>query len=93
MPLNQIRCKPGQNIDYWVWYVSLVELWKNLPNFLSDAASLNKNEIITAVNDIRPRAQACIESRKDLIVNFYCGYLVLKYPTLSTINNTIITTV
>ena len=26
------------------------------------AASLNKNQIITAVNDILPKAQACIES-------------------------------
>ena len=44
--------------------------WKNpLNSFLElvntverYAASFNKNQIVTAVNDIPPRAQACIES-------------------------------
>ena len=44
--------------------------WKDPPNSFPElvntveryAASLNKDQIITAVNDILPRAQACIES-------------------------------
>ena len=80
----------------------LVELRKNLPNSLPElvnnvdryAASLNKDQIITAVNDILPRAQACIESdgwafeyklksfKKDLIVIFLMQIL---FPKMSNI--------
>ena len=38
---------------------SLPELVNTVKRY---AASLNKDQIITAVNDILPRAQACIES-------------------------------
>ena len=48
----------------------LVKLRKNPPNSLPElvkiveryTASLKKDQIITAVNDIQPRTQACIES-------------------------------
>ena len=59
------------------------------------AASLNKDQVITAVSDILPRAQACIESDgwgEDLILNFfYRGYFVPKCPTLRNTDNIIIT--
>ena len=56
-------------LDYWFWSVCLVELRKNSLNSIPEivytveryAASLNKDQIITALNDILPRAQACIE--------------------------------
>ena len=61
--------KLGQNMDYWFWSVCLVELRKNPSNSLPElvntvaryTASLNTDQIITAVNDIPPRARACIE--------------------------------
>ena len=54
----------------WFWSVCLVELRKNPPNTLPVLVntverydpSLNEDKIITAVNDILPRAPACIES-------------------------------
>ena len=57
-------------LNYWFWFVSLADLRKNPPNSLPElvntveryAASLNKDQITTAVNDILPRAQACIKS-------------------------------
>ena len=57
-------------MDYWFWSVNIVELRKNPPNSLPElvntverytAYSLNKDQIITAANDILPRAQVCIE--------------------------------
>ena len=70
MPLHQIRCNLVQSIDYWFWSVCLVKLRRNTPNSLPEltntverhAASLNKDRLLTAVNDILPRAQACIGS-------------------------------
>ena len=68
-----------------------------------NAASLNKEQIITDVNDILPRAQAFIESVggafdyklksfKNRLSRsfFYCGYFFLKCPTLGNTNNIII---
>ena len=68
------------------------------------AAGLNRDQIITTVNDILQRPQACIESdggafeyklksfKKRLIrYFFYCGYILLKCSTLSNINNILIT--
>ena len=57
-------------LDNWFWSICLVELRKNTSNSLPElvnsvercAASLNKDQIITAVNDILPKAQTCIES-------------------------------
>ena len=54
----------------WFWSVCLDAHRKNppisLPKLVNTveryAASLNKDKIVTAVNDILPRAQACIES-------------------------------
>ena len=102
MPLHQIRCKLGQNMNYWFWSVCLVEIRKNPPNSLPElvntveryAASLNKDQIITAVNDILPIVKACIEydggalstnrnpSRKDIIVNLFMHII---YPQMSNI--------
>ena len=53
-------------LDYWLRFVYLVELRKNPLNYLPEpvntvethAACLNKDQIITAANDILPRAQA-----------------------------------
>ena len=58
---NQVEEKPNSSIS---------ELRKNSPNSLPElvntveryAASINKDQIITATNDILPRTQACIES-------------------------------
>ena len=55
-------------LDYWS--VCLVELKKNPQNYLTElvniveryATSLNKHQIVTAVADTLPRAQACVES-------------------------------
>ena len=55
-------------MGYWFWSVCLVEISKNHPNAVSElvniveryAASLNTDQIITAVNDILQRAQAII---------------------------------
>ena len=79
-----------------------VQLFHFPSNFLPElvntiegyAASLNQDQIITAVNDILPRAQACIESdggaleyklkslnkRQSFI--FYCGYFSLNVQHL-----------
>ena len=71
MPLHQIRRKLKQNMDYLFWSVCSVELKKNstkLPSRASECRekircyTLNIDQIITVVNDILPRAQACIES-------------------------------
>ena len=102
---------PSKNPDLSPLNCSLfVELRKNPPNSLPElvktleryAASLNKDRIITAVNDILPRAQACTESDegafeyelksfKMLMLIIYCGYVFLKCPTLGNTNNIIIT--
>ena len=67
---NQHKVPDLSPLDYWFWSVCLVELRKNPSNSLPElvytvakyAASLNKDQIITAVNDMLPRAQACIAS-------------------------------
>ena len=67
MPLHHVR---GNWTILVLVCLYIDELRKNPPNSLSElvntveryAASLNKDQIITAVNDILPRAQACIES-------------------------------
>ena len=78
-------------LDYVFWSVCLVELRKNPPNsFLKllntverYTVSLNKDQIITAVNDIILIDQACMESdggafeykikslQKNVIVNLF----------------------
>ena len=88
---------------------SSISLLTPTSNSLSDLVNTverydAKDQIITAVNHILPRAQACIESdggylstnwnssRKDLIDNFVLPYIFsLKWPTLGSTNNIIIT--
>ena len=61
---------PRFALNYWAWSVCIVELRKHPPNSVPEllhtverhAASLNRKQIITAVNDILPRAEACIAS-------------------------------
>ena len=86
--------------------------WKNPQNFLPElvntveryAANLNRNQIITAENDILLKTQAFIESdwgafeyrlksftKKRSQLFLYCGYFSLKCPTLGNTNNIIIT--
>ena len=67
------------------------------------SASLNKDQIITAVNDILPRTQACIEtveghlsinwnpSRKYLIVYFWLLIFFIECQTVCNTNNIVIT--
>ena len=55
---NLVAEKPNSSISFPTSN-SLLKLENNVERY---AASLNKNQIITAVNDILPRTQACIES-------------------------------
>ena len=98
---NLVEEKPSSSISLQApTSNSLPEIVNTVERY---AASLNTNQIITTVNDILPRAQACIESdggafeyklksfKKILIVIFVLRYFFLKCPTLGTTNNTIIT--
>ena len=93
---------PAKSLDLspldWFWSVILVELRKNPPNSIlelvntieSYAASLNKDQIITDVNDILPRAQTSFE--KKLIVIFLFRILFPQmFNIRQCINNIIIT--
>ena len=87
-------------MDYWFWSLCLVEFRKNPPNSLPElvntveryATSLNKDQIITAVNDILQRAQAFEgylstngnSSRKGLIIIFFT--LRIFFPQMSNIS-------
>ena len=75
-PMQELRSRKRYFVNdnneknRWFWSVCLIELRKNTPNSITVlvntveryAASLNKDQIITAVNNILARAQSCIES-------------------------------
>ena len=65
MPLHQIRCKLELLVEYHslqLWKSNVLYLWKYYRELVNtverNAASLNKDQIITAENHILPRAQA-----------------------------------
>ena len=58
--VDTVRNLVGEKTDLPIpTFNSLLELVNNVERY---AASLDKDQISTAVNDILPRAQACIES-------------------------------
>ena len=49
-----------QGVHWQLWKHNVLYLWKYYTYIYERyTSSLNKNQIITAVNDILPRAQAC----------------------------------